>query len=159
MSNFGKCVNNLLTKPRVDKNIILFLKGENLEDKTVKKFLKSKYSKDMVLYNLYKKYMKNRGKKEDFKTKKIVINTPFVQGRYLTQRGDMLHTIDGPMQLVHTDIADLNFFSKSVVAPKYCLLCLDMFTSKTYTYGMKKKAGCQTNSKNFYWTPKSSGNI
>ena len=108
----------------------------------------------MVLYNLYKKYIKNRGKKEDFKTKKIVINTPFVQGRYLTQRGDMLHTIDGPMQLVHADIADLNFFNKSVVAPKYCLLCLDMFTSKTYT-----KAGWQTNSKNFYWTPRSSGNI
>ena len=50
------------------------------------------------------------------------------------------------MQLVHADVADLNFFSKSTVAPKYCLLCVDMFTSKTYTYGMKKKepAGRQT---------------
>ena len=53
----------------------------------MKKLLKSKYSKDIVLYNLHKKYIKNRGKKEDFKTKKIVINTPFVQGRSSTQKG------------------------------------------------------------------------
>ena len=52
----------------------------------------------------------------------------------------MLHTIDGPMQLVHADVADLNFFSKSAVAPKYCLLCIDLFTCKVYTYGMKKKS-------------------
>ena len=51
----------------------------------------------------------------------------------------MLHTIDGPMQLIHADVADFNFFSKSAVAPEYCLVCVDMFTSKTYTYGMKKK--------------------
>ena len=36
-----------------------------------------------------------------------------------------------------SDVADLNFFSKSVVAPKYCLVCVDLFKSKTYTYGMK----------------------
>ena len=52
----------------------------------------------------------------------------------------MLHTIDGPMLLVHADVVDLKFFSKSVVAPKYCLLSVDLFTSKVYTYGMKKKS-------------------
>ena len=78
MSNFGKCVNNLLTKLKVDENSILFAKRETLEDKTVKKLSKSKYSKNIVLYNLYKEYIKNGAKKEDFKTKKIVINTPFI---------------------------------------------------------------------------------
>ena len=159
MSNFGKRVNNLLTKFRVDKNSILFSKGETLEDKTVKKLLKSKDSKDIVLYNLYKEYIKNGEKKGDFKTKKIVINTPFVQERSSTQREDMLHTIDGPMQLVHADITDLSFFSKSAVATKYCLLCVNMFTSKTYIYSMKKRASWQRNSKKFYWKPRSSGNI
>ena len=38
----------------------------------------------MVLYNLYKGYIKNGGKKEDFKTKKIVTNTPLVQERSST---------------------------------------------------------------------------
>ena len=48
MSNVGKRVNNLLTKLRVDENSILSAKGEILEDKTVKKLSKSKYSKDIV---------------------------------------------------------------------------------------------------------------
>ena len=130
MSNFGKCVNNLLTKLKVDENSILFAKREILEDKTVKKLSKSKYSKNIVLYNLYKEYIKNGAKKEDFKTKKIVINTLFIQERFSPQTGDMLHTIYGSMQLVHDDVTDLNFFGKSAVAPKYCLLCVDMFTSK-----------------------------
>ena len=80
------------------------------------------------------------GKKGTLKTKKIVINTPFVQERSSTRREDMLHTIDGPMQLVHADVTDLNFFSKSAVAPKYCLLCVNMFTSKTSIYSMKRKS-------------------
>ena len=81
---------------------------------------------------------------------KVVINTPFVQERAVTQRGEMLHKIDGPMQLVHADVADLNFLSKSVVAPKYCLLCVDLFTSKVYTYGMKKKSQLADKLEKFY---------
>ena len=63
-----------------------------------------------MLYNLYMEYIKNRRKKEDFETKKIVIITPFVQEWPSTQRGDMLHTKDGSIQLIHADVADLNFF-------------------------------------------------
>ena len=55
----------------------------------------------------------------------------------------MLHTIDGTMQLIHADVADLNFFSKSAIAAKYCLLFVDLFSSKVYTYRMKKKATCR----------------
>ena len=40
MSNFGKRVNNVHTKLRVDENCILFAKGETLEDKTEKAFEK-----------------------------------------------------------------------------------------------------------------------
>ena len=52
MSNFGKRVNSLLTKLRVNENSILFAKGETLDDKTMKNISNSKYSKDIVLYNL-----------------------------------------------------------------------------------------------------------
>ena len=62
MSNFGKRVNSLLTKLRVNENSILFAKGETLDDKTVKEISKSNYSKDIVLYNLHKEYIKTRGK-------------------------------------------------------------------------------------------------
>ena len=62
----------------------------------------------------------------------------------------MLHTIDSSMQLVHADVADLNFFSKSAVAPKYCLLCVDLFNSKVYTYPMKKKSQLADKLEKFY---------
>ena len=54
------------------------------------------------------------------------------------------------MQLVHADVVDLNFFSKSVMAPKYCLLYVDLFISKVYTYGMKKKSQLADKLEKFY---------
>ena len=87
---------------------------------------------------------KEGGQVKNLKTV-AVINTPFIQEKSVTQRGDMLHTIDSPMQLIHADIADLNFFSKSAVAPKYCLLCVDLFSLKVYMYRMKKKANLLKN--------------
>ena len=47
------------------------------------------------------------------------------------------------MELIHADIADLKFFNKSLVDSKYCLFCVDLFSSKFYMYGMKKKPTCQ----------------
>ena len=68
----------------------------------------------------------------------MVLTPPVIQEKSLTQGGDMLHAIDGPMQLIHADVADLHFFRKLAVAPKYSLVCVDLFTSKTYTCRMKK---------------------
>ena len=44
-----------------------------------------------------------------------------------------------PFELVHADIVDNRFFSKSTVDPKYCLLAVDLFTSKVYVYIIKGK--------------------
>lgn len=107
MSNLGKRINNLGTKLRVDKKSMLIPKGETLDDKTLKKILKSKYGKDIVLYNLYKECIKNGIKKGEFESKKIVITTPFVQERSSMQRGDMSHITDSLMQLVHADVAGI----------------------------------------------------
>ena len=35
---------------------------------------------------------------------------------------------------MHADIADLRFLAKSAVDPKYCLLIINLFTSKIYVY-------------------------
>ena len=150
MSNLNKRISNLLTKLSVDEKSVLFAKGETLDNKTIKKISKSSYVKDKVLLNLYNEFVKNGGKTSDFKDKKVVVNTPFTQEKSVTQRGDMLHTIDSPMQLIHADVADLNFFSESAVAPKYCLVCVDLFTSKTYTYGMKKKSHLPSKLEKFF---------
>ena len=50
-----------------------------------------------------------------------------------------LYSIKAPFKLVHADVADIRFFPKSAVDPKYCLLAGDFFTSKTYVYPMKRK--------------------
>ena len=66
---------------------------------------------------LLKTEVKQRHSK-NLQSKEFVLTTPFIQDKLVTQRGDILHTIDRPMQLIHNDVADLLFFSKLAVAPK-----------------------------------------
>ena len=98
----------------------------------------------MIKTLLYVDFTKKGNKLE--KSTRVIIKTFFVQEREVTQRGDMLKTIDGQIQLIHADVADLN----SVVAPRYCLLCIELFTSKTYTYGMKRKSQLADKLEKFY---------
>ena len=97
MSNLNKRISNLLAKLRVDEKSVLFAKGETLDNKTIKEISKNSYVKDKVLLNPYNKLVKNGGNTSDFKDKKVIINTPFTQEKSVTQRGDMLQTINGPM--------------------------------------------------------------
>ena len=41
---------------------------------------------------------------------------------------------------MHADIADLRFLAKSAADLKYCLLLVDLFTSKIYIYPMKNRS-------------------
>ena len=49
-----------------------------------------------------------------------------------------LYSFKDSFELLHADISDLRFLAKSAVDPKYCRLIVDLFTSKIYTYPMKK---------------------
>ena len=51
-----------------------------------------------------------------------------------------LYSISKPFELWHANIADLRFLAKSAIDPKYCLLVVDLFTSKVYVYPMKNRA-------------------
>ena len=77
---------------------------------------------------------KNFGKK---------LNVPFVTP-FLTQKNDVehsaLYSISKPFDLVHGDIADTKFLAKSAVDPKYCLLLVDLFTSKIFIFPMKNRS-------------------
>ena len=42
-------------------------------------------------------------------------------------------------QPYHADIANTRFLAKSAIDPKYCLLLVDLFTSKIYIYPMKNR--------------------
>ena len=61
---------------------------------------------------------------------------------FVKQRKDIdrsaLYFFKCPFELLHTDIADIRFLVQLVVDPKHCLLSVDLFTLKLYTYLMKK---------------------
>ena len=61
---------------------------------------------------------------------------------FLEQKKDIdhsstLYSIKGPFELIHADVANTRFFSKSAVNPSYYLLCVDLFSSNVYVYAMK----------------------
>ena len=64
---------------------------------------------------------------------------PFVNKRSNIDHST-LYSISKPFELLHADIADLRFLAKSAVDPKYCLLIVDLFTSKIYAYPMKNRS-------------------
>ena len=73
------------------------------------------------------------------KTKsRIPFYTPFGEQRKSIDLST-LYSIKAPFEILHANIADIRFFSKSAVDPKYCLLIVDLFTSKIYTYPMKSR--------------------
>ena len=50
-----------------------------------------------------------------------------------------LYSFDGPFQLLQADVAYTSFLATSAGDPKFCLLVVDLFTSKTYTCPIKNK--------------------
>ena len=63
---------------------------------------------------------------------------PFISSKSIADHST-LYSIRKPFELLHADIADTRFLAKSAVDPKYCLLLVDLFTSKVYVYPMKNR--------------------
>ena len=134
--------NNLLTeakttfeKLKTDKNSSLFAEAK-INNKLLKKLKKSKYSSDKKLLKL----ISSLENLEDINKKNkqtIPITFDFVEKR--DRDRSTLYSVDRPFQLIHADIADLRFLNKSVTHPKYCLLAVDVFSSKVYIYPMLTK--------------------
>ena len=102
---------------------------------------KSLYEKDKVFY---KNYLDLEDKNVSYERKntkaKISFYTPFVEQRKDIDRLPALYnSIKAPFKLVHADVANIRFFSKSAFHPKHSLLAMDLFTSKTYVYPTKSR--------------------
>ena len=80
---------------------------------------------------------------EDLKTinktdsKTIPLRLDYVEKREIDR--STLYSIGGPFQLVHADVANLKPLGKSVTHPKYCLLIVEVFSSKIYAYPMRSR--------------------
>ena len=103
----------------------------------IKKAKTSFYDKDKVFVNLYGKIEDKDFFKKENETLPLV--TPFVNKKtnieHLT-----LYSFHKPFEMLHADIADIRFLAKSAVDPKYCLLLVDLFTSKICVYPIKNKS-------------------
>ena len=76
----------------------------------------------------------------DEEDEKIPFHPLFVKQKKDIDRLSTLYSIKAPFELIHADIANIKFLFKSTVDPHYCLLWADLFSSKIYTYPMKKEA-------------------
>ena len=110
---------------------------EQLNKKVLKKLKKSLYEKDKELFNFFS-LLEN---KDDFdKDKKVPLP---IKATYVEKGDDIdrstLYSFPGPFELLHADVANLEFLGKSAADPKYCLIIVDLFTSKMYSYPMKNR--------------------
>ena len=131
----NKRIQNWFRNLQKDSKIVFYFIS-NLSRALLNKAKKSTYGKDIVFVNLY-----NQLEDKNFyqKNNNLTLVTPFVNKRSNIDHST-LYSISKPFELLHADIADLRFLAKSAVDPKYCLLIVDLFTSKIYVYPMKNRS-------------------
>ena len=145
-----KKAKNIFKKLIKDEKSI-FYAVERITRTRLNKARKSLYEKDKFIY---KYYLDLEDKNALYVSKnmkaKIPFYIPFVRQRKDIDRPSSLYSMKAPFQLVHADVADIQFFSILAVYPKYYLLAVDLFTSKTYVYPMKSRNLLARKSELFY---------
>ena len=122
---------NIFTSLKTDPNCVL-LTEEKIGERLLKKFKKSKYAKHYILLkliNLVDIKLDNKGKvptRVDYVAKKEI-------GR------STLYSFDGPFQLIHADVGNLEFLGKNATIPRHFLLVVDLCSSKVYIYLMRSR--------------------
>ena len=93
------------------------------------------YNKDDIFVKLYEQIED----KNFYKNENLPLVTPYIDKKSNIDHST-LYSISRPFEALHADIADLRFLAKSAVDPKYCLLIVNLFTSKIYVYPMKNRS-------------------
>ena len=137
---------NLFNALQKNTNSIFYLAGNTISKTLINKASKSVFEKDRLFVDLYKQLEdKRKFKKSDL----LPITTPFYEFKGNVDHST-LFSISKPFELLHGDIADTRFLARSAVDPKYCLLLVDLFTSKVYIYTMKNRSLLARKLKLFY---------
>ena len=131
-----KRIKNLYNALRNDANSIFYATSQ-ITKNLIRKAKNSLYKKDKVFFNMYDNLDKENKKIE------LLLVKPLLTMQFIDKRSDIdcsaLYSFDGPFQLIQADIAYISFLAKSAVDPKFCLLFVDLFTSKIYTFPMKTR--------------------
>ena len=143
-----KQTKNLFKKFINDLNSVSY-SADKISGTLSNKSTKSVYEKDKVFYNIYK-VLEDKEVIWDSEKTKLPFYTPFVEQKKDIDRSSTQYSINAPLQFLHADVANIRFFSKSAVDPKYALLCVDLFPSKIYVYPMKTKSNLARKIELFY---------
>ena len=129
-----KRTRNLYKALQKDEQSVFFA-NEKLTKQIIKKANRSSYEKDKVSLTFYKNL-----DNVNIQAEEVIIpsHVAFAEKKSDVDRST-LYSFSRPFELLHADIADIRFFAKSAADPHYCLLFVDLFTQKIYTYVMKKR--------------------
>ena len=79
---------------------------------------------------------------------KVPTRADFVEKREIDR--STLYNFNGPFQLLHADIGNLERLGKNATFPQYVLVTVDLYSSKVYTYTMKSRKQILQKMKIFY---------
>ena len=99
----------------------------------LKKLKKSKYDVDKLLHKLVNLV----DSKSIFNEDKAPARADYVEKREIDR--STLYNFDGPFQLLHADVGNLEFLGKNATFSQYVLVIVDLFSSKIYTSWMKSR--------------------
>ena len=116
----------------------MFYSADKINRTLLNESRKSAYKKDRVFYKIYRD-LEDKDVIYDREKARLPFYIPFVEQKKDIDRSSALYSINAPLQFFHADVADIRFFSKSAIDPKYALLCVDLLSSKMYVYPMKKR--------------------
>ena len=139
---FLKQARSIFSSLKTDPNSVLF-SDEQIGKRLLKKLKKSEYGKDTLLLKLIL-LADNNLENED----KTPTRVDFIEKREKDR--STLYSFDGPFQLLHADVGKLEFLGKNAKIPKYVLVFVDLYSSKTYVYPMRSRKQIQQKMKLFY---------
>ena len=79
---------------------------------------------------------------------KIPTRVGYIEKREIDR--STLYSFDGPFQLIHANVGNLEFLGKSAKTPRYVLLAVDLYSSKVYVYPMRSRKQILQKMKQFY---------
>ena len=86
----------------------------------MKKFEKPKYEKDSLLLKLI--WLTGSSFNDE---EKILTRVDYIEKSEIDRA--TLYSFDGPFQLIHAAVGNLEFLGKNATVPKYVLLLVDLF--------------------------------
>ena len=122
----------ILKNLKTDPNSVLFSE-ERIDQRLLKKLKKSRYSKDSQLLKLIL-LADNRDFLDNDKTP---TRADYVEKREIDR--STLYSFDGPFQLLHAAVGNLELLGKNATIPQYGLVVVDLYSSKVYVYPMRSR--------------------